>query len=141
MLGGQPYVLLALDRRCAKEQQVLHELGAVSDWFEFYDELDGKPGPFLKPIEPSALPLLPVELVEARRYPGKTNELFTRVLLNVARWACEREPHCLLDPLMGGGTFVFTALSLGLHAAGIELQRTDVESTDVYLDAFLRARG
>jgi hypothetical protein len=139
-LAGQPYLLLDLAGPLTPAQeQALWQMGATSEFFWFHDEVGGTPGPFLQPLTTVWLPLFPPELVEARRYRGKTNELFSRVLINVARWAHPGAPATLLDPLMGGGTFLFIALQLGLNALGIERGRADVESTDAFLGQFLQA--
>src|SRR5215208_1078249 len=137
-IAGRPYILLDLAAPPTPEQErALWQAGATSEFFWFHEAVGGVPGPFLQPLTPPAPPLLPDELVEARRYRGKTNELFSRVLVNLARWSHPGDPTCLLDPLMGGGTSLFIALQLGLDALGIEQQRSDVESTDSFLAAFL----
>jgi tRNA G10 N-methylase Trm11 len=89
---------------------------------------------------------LPHDLLTTRRYRGKTNEMFTRFMLNVARagsaladrpWETLR----VFDPLSGGGTTLFAALILGASAAGVEQNAKDVESTASYLQGFLRTHG
>jgi hypothetical protein len=138
-LAGQPYLLLDVPGGLTPAQeQALWQMGATSEFFWFYEEVGGVLGPFLQPLTPAWTPPFPPELVEARRYRGKTNELFSRVLINVARWAHSGAPTTLLDPLMGGGTFLFVALQLGLNALGIERGRADVESTDTFLGRFLQ---
>jgi SAM-dependent methyltransferase len=83
-----------------------------------------------------------MEMAEARRYRGKTNEIFTRVLLNVALFAGEYRTRYhdrlrVLDPLCGGGTTLFLALASGYDAFGIELQRQDVDTTAVFVRQYL----
>jgi hypothetical protein len=139
VLAGQPYVLLDLAGALMPVQErALWQMGATSEFFWFHEQVGGVPGPFLQPLTPTWTPPLPPELVEARRYRGKTNEAFGRVLINIARWAHPGAPATLLDPLMGGGTFVFIALCLGLNGLGIERGRSEVESTDTFLGQFLQ---
>jgi tRNA G10 N-methylase Trm11 len=81
-------------------------------------------------------------MAEARRYRGKTNEAFTRVLLNVAVFAGEYRTRYndrlrILDPLCGGGTTLFLALANGYDSFGIELDRQDVDSTAVFVRQYL----
>jgi hypothetical protein len=118
-------------------------LATVAAWYEWFDELGGVPGPLLRPLETPFYPALPPDLMVTRRYRGKTNELFTHFLCNVARassgfagqpWSQLR----VLDPLAGGGTTLFTALVLGASAAGIDLNVTDVKSTVTFLQQYLR---
>jgi tRNA G10 N-methylase Trm11 len=100
----------------------------------------------LRPIETDAALVLPQSLVMARRYKGKTNELFTAFLCNVARFssALARRPWDtlrVLDPLAGGGTTLFCALTLGASAAGVEHDERDVESTVAFVREFARENG
>lgn len=141
-LAGQTYLLLDLtDEPDEVQQRALWHLGATNEFYWYFERLATEPGPFLKPLQPTFAPFLPHELVAARRYRGKTNELFTTVMLNVARWSRPRaaptEPLRVLDPLMGGGTTLFVALRQGHHAIGIEKERQNVETTDVFLRKFL----
>src|SRR5262245_45836343 len=79
-LGGVAYLVATLRESARPEalMPVLSRLGATSTAFELLD------GPLLRPLEPAFTPYVPVELAEARRYRGKTSEVFTRVLLNLA---------------------------------------------------------
>ncbi|HET8631954.1 MAG TPA: hypothetical protein VFL91_31395 [Thermomicrobiales bacterium] len=146
-LAGQDYLLVDLaGEPDAADLDVLSRLGATSEVHEYFPAIGDVPGPLLRPVEPTWAPFVPPEIVEARRYRGKTNELFTTVLLNLALFAGDfaAEPAArlrVLDPLAGGGTTLFTALVRGYDAAGIEREREDVESTDAYVRQFLRGAG
>jgi len=56
------------------------------------------------------------------KYSGKTNEIFTRMMINISRYSqpCE-EPLRLLDPLAGKGTTLFEGLIKGFDVYGIEI--------------------
>ena len=56
-------------------------------------------------------------------YQGKTNELFTRLMINMASSVCKTQGggKSLLDPVAGKGTTLYDALMLGYDAYGIEL--------------------
>ena len=57
-------------------------------------------------------------------YQGKTNEYFTRLMLNLAISACGTNPGgklSLLDPVAGKGTTLYDALMMGHDAYGIEI--------------------
>ena len=114
--------------------------------YEYLPQVGGVDGPFLRPIEAVASAFLPPELIETRRYRGKTNELFTMVLLNLAIFAGDYagqigERLRILDPVSGGGTTLFTALVRGYDAFGIEREKEDFDTTDAYVQQFLRAVG
>ncbi len=146
-LGGQAYLRLEL----AAEPADLHlrELGALamtSAFFYLRDSIGDESGPFLKPIDTGFSTVFPPEMIMARRYRGKTNELFTRFMLNVARYSSSfaREPWSSLrvfDPLAGGGTTLFSALVLGADAAGVEKNAQDVQTTAAFIPQFAREEG
>lgn len=144
-LAQQDYLLMTIDDRWQSEPIWIHllaRLGAVSEIYEYFDHIDTVSGPLLRPIEPELSPFVPSEMAEARRYKGKTNEIFTRVLLNVALFAGQYARNIderlrILDPLAGGGTTLFLALSQGYDAFGIDLSRQDIDTTAVFLRQYL----
>lgn len=145
MLAGQRYLLVDGDDRLLSTLntlQILSRLGAISEIYEYFERMESVQGPLLRPVEPMFTPFVPLEMAEARRYRGKTNEIFTRVLLNAALFAGGyagqfTERLRILDPLAGGGTMLFLALAYGYDAFGIELERQDVETTAVFVKQYL----
>ena len=86
-----------------------------------------------------------------RRRPGdqfrstqaKTNEQFTRLLINVTLAAQGRHqpgPVTILDPLSGRGTTLSTAWTLGHHAYGVEADPKSVEAQATFLRTYLRRK-
>jgi hypothetical protein len=147
VLGGQRYLRLSL--AAPLDQQDLYEIGtlaSISACFTLYEHLGGIEGPFLRPIETNFAPAFPPDIVLTRRYKGKTNELFTHFLCNIARfssaWANEPWDRLrIFDPLAGGGTTLFTALVLGGEAAGVERNAADVQSTTTFITQYCRDQG
>ena len=114
----------------------------VAAFYEEAETMGGRPGPWLRPLELPFTPAFPPDLAIARRYRGKTNELLTHLLCNLARGASHlaNTPWSELrvfDPLAGGGTVLFTALILGAEVAGVEQDAQDVQSTATYLRQFM----
>lgn len=145
-LAGQDWLLLDLDDPTDDDLALLWRFGTVAGVYEYYPSLDEHPGPFLRPLAPRDTTFLPPEIVEARRYRGKTSELFTAVLLNLALFAGDfadrtGERLRILDPLSGGGTTLFAALVRGYDAVGIEREKDDFDTTDAYAQQFLRGVG
>jgi hypothetical protein len=146
-LAGQPYVLTDINEEqlsSSAQLRVLHRLGAISEIYEYFERLGEVEGPLLRPVEPQFQPFVPWEMVETRRYKGKTNELFTQVLLNTAIFAGAyseqyAQPLRILDPLAGGGTTLFVGLALGYDVFGIELTRQDVETTAIFIKQFFNS--
>jgi hypothetical protein len=144
-LAGQPYLLLDMpDDHPEMMMSMLSRLGATSEAYTYFERIGDVQGPLLRPMEPQFQPFVPLEMAETRRYRGKTNEIFTRVLLNVAIFAGAYADQFtgrlrLLDPLAGGGTTLFLALAAGYDAFGIELSKQDVETTAVFVKQYLHS--
>jgi hypothetical protein len=145
-LAGQSYLLVTLDDLLSSStvMPILSRLGATSEVYQYFEKLGEVEGPLLRPIEPQFTPFVPLEMSEVRRYKGKTNEVFTQVLLNMALFAGAyagrfTERLRILDPLAGGGTTLFLGLAAGYDAFGIELERQDVETTAVFTRQYLQS--
>lgn len=86
------------------------------------------------------------DLVTIPKYSGKTNEQFTRLLINVtlaARPAAQAErPRrpSILDPLCGRGTTLSTGLTLGYDVNGVELDAASFEAYAAFLRTYLRRK-
>ncbi len=149
-LAGQGYLIATLDGgstsflTLTRGMPILSRLGATSEVFEYFDALGEVEGPLLRPLEPQFTPFVPLEMAEIRRYKGKTNEVFTRVLLNIAIFAGAYAGQCterlrILDPLAGGATTLFLALAGGYDAFGVELERQDVDSSAIFVRQYLQS--
>lgn len=146
-LGGQTYLQFELPQPPDPEQaRELGMLAMTSAFFVRHDGLGSIPGPLLQPIETGFVPVLPRELMMARRYRGKTNELLTHYMCNIARYSSALthrpwETLRVFDPLAGGGTTLLAALVLGASVAGVEQSQKDVETTTAFIRQFAREQG
>ena len=73
------------------------------------------------------------------KYTGKTNELFTRMLVNIAYHTqmVGRENVRLLDPVAGKGTTLYEGLVRGFHVYGIEIGDKVVSEANLFMKRFL----
>lgn len=100
-----------------------------------------KEGELLKPIACLDYEYLPSKISNILKYPGKTNELFTKMMVNVAMLASDfdlEEPIQLLDPVAGRGTTLFESLVYGYQSFGIELESKSVQESLVFMRRFLK---
>lgn len=86
----------------------------------------------------------PDDLETTLRYPGKTNEQFTAMLLNLATAASGRRERlaqgtlAVLDPMCGRGTTLSRALRLGLSPIGADIDSADIDAYRAFLLTWLR---
>jgi hypothetical protein len=133
-LAGQPYVKITVDA----SPPPLPLFATLSEWFDYFDHIGETAGPLLRPISIEEPLRFTPDLVEARRYKGKTNELLTHFLVNIARWTHGNQPRILFDPMAGGGTLAFTALRFGLSVLGVERDKEAVAGTDTFLRTYFQ---
>ena len=97
-----------------------------------------------RPVALRRLDCLDDDLLTILKYQGKTNELFTKLLLNVTVLASGAASRMLtdrlrvLDPLCGRGTTLNQILMYGWHAAGIDVDRADFDVYAAFLPRWLK---
>ena len=133
-IAGVDYLAVTLADDVAP--QVLGRLAATHAVFS-------REGDLLRPVEVASGRLLDDDLLTIPKYPGKTNEQLTRVLLNVTVAATDLPGDhrlCVLDPLAGRGTTLSWALTLGYDAVGVEVEQREVEAYAAFLTTWLRRK-
>lgn len=138
-LGGVPYVTFEGDL----DDEALAVVSNLSALYALF----GVEGNLLRPVEARRLDRWDDDLVTIQRYTGKTNELLTRLLLNLAvaagpgasAFTGQVRPR-VLDPLSGRGTTLNVALLCGFDAAGIDHDRKDVDAHLQFLTTWLKTK-
>ncbi len=117
----------------------LEQLARQSAAFALFTEEEG----LLQPVELPTVDVLDEDLVTIPKYQGKTNEQFTRLLLNVTLAAVIREPtgpRQVLDPMCGRGTTCSTVLLAGHDAYGVEADEKAFEQMASFMKTWLRRK-
>jgi hypothetical protein len=133
VLGGHSYV---------EFDGPLDRLGNLSSAYAFFE----RRGDLLKPVEVSTLDKYDDDLITIPKYAGKTNEHFTRLLLNATaltsawRGQFATRTFTVLDPVAGRGTTLNQALMYGWNALGIEVDAKDVDAYAAFLKTWLRQK-
>lgn len=133
---GQPAFRLTCEE--ALEGQALETCARSSLFYALFEEAgDG----LLRPVKAPDWHYLPDSLNTILKYPGKTNEQFTRLMVNLALTACDkvREVPTLLDPMCGQGTTLFEAAIRGWNAVGLEVQEQPVQKGATYFVKYLES--
>src|SRR3954454_22647110 len=100
----------------------------------------------LRPVELTPLARYDSDLITIPKYAGKTNEQFTKLLLNLTLLASASAPRMLdghltvCDPLCGRGTTLNQALMYGYDAIGVEIDGKDVEAYKLFLQTWLKRK-
>jgi len=143
-LGQQNYLKFELDTEIdATLMQIIDNFAMTSGYFHYFDKIGDVTGPLLKPIEIPHDPPFPSSLIVTRRYRGKTNELFTQFMCNLARYSSDYamtpwRDLTLLDPLSGGGTTLFVGLMLGADVVGVEKNQQIIEGTISFIKQYMK---
>ncbi|MFK4085828.1 TRM11 family SAM-dependent methyltransferase [Kribbella sp. NPDC020789] len=138
-IGGIPYVTFEAGELSADDAAKLANLASIYALFR----IDGK---LLEPVELSSLDKLDSDLITIQKYQGKTNELFTKLLLNVTLLSSAfgdqllKRRFSVIDPLCGRGTTMNQALMYGFDAAGVDVDRKDFDAYATFLQTWLKRK-
>lgn len=143
-IAGVPYV--TFDAPDLTERDLAYLANASSRYALF--ERRGSEGQdnLLRPVPLRGLDVLDDDLVTIPKYAGKTNEQFTKLLLNVTLLASDSADRMLdarlrvLDPLCGRGTTLNQALTYGYDASGIDLDGKDFDLYASYVQTYLKRK-
>ena len=162
VIGGVPYLTFTAGELSPRDTGLLANLSALYALFEVTEgELLR---PVLQPVPLRRLDRYDDDLLTILKYPGKTNEQFTKLLLNVTLassvfastvfastvfagtgfastgFAGEAGGRRLavLDPLCGRGTTLNQALMYGFDAYGADIDARDVEAYAVFIQRWLK---
>ncbi len=136
-IGGVPYVTFTADNLTDDDLAYLANLSARYAMFERVGEL-------LRPVGAKPLDLFASDLLTIQKYPGKTNEQFTKLLLNVTALSTDRPGDLLerklrvLDPLCGRGTTLNQAMMYGLSVSGMDIDSKDIDAYAAFVKTWLR---
>jgi hypothetical protein len=140
-LGGVAYLTFSAIGLHADDVAVLSNLSGVFALFE-------RDGALLRPMELSPLDRWDDDLITIQRYSGKTNEQFTKLLMNLALVVGHGGDALrptgarlrVVDPLCGRGTTLNQAVMYGFDAAGIEGDERDVDAYVNFFTTWLKTK-
>lgn len=117
------------------DTDILCDLSFLYAVFELSD------GGMMKPVRKTRADFVDDSISQILKYTGKTNEIFTRMMINLAVYSLdempENRPLRLLDPIAGKGTTLYEGLVKGYDVAGIEIGETVVNEAFHFIKRFL----
>ncbi|QXJ24968.1 SAM-dependent methyltransferase [Actinomadura graeca] len=137
VIGGVPYVTFSADGLSETDVRLLSNLSSLYALFEIE-------GGLLRPVTLAPLDVFGSDLLTIQKYSGKTNEYFTKLLLNVTAMATDAPLDLVtgrprvLDPMCGRGTTLNQAMMYGLDAAGIDIDRKDFDAYAAFIKTWLK---
>jgi hypothetical protein len=112
-------------------------LGYSSVFYALFEMVEKN---LLKPVTVPDFHTFPESMVQILKYNGKTNEQFTRLLVNLALSACEskRKKTRLADLMCGKGTTLYEGFIRGFDVTGVEVSNQYVQEINRYVLRFLK---
>ena len=112
-------------------------LGFSSIYYAIFEIIEGN---LLKPVKVKDFHTFPESMVQILKYNGKTNEQFTRLMVNLALSACNTNSDkiTLLDPMCGKGTTLYEGFIRGYDVKGIEINEQWATEIQAYVLRFLK---
>ena len=141
VIGGVPYVTFEGGELSRRDADLLANLSSLYALFEVAGATGNE---LLRPVPLRRLDRYSDDLLTILKYLGKTNEQFTKLLLNVTlassafAGALETRRLSVLDPLCGRGTTLNQALMYGFDAFGADIDARDVEAYAVFIRRWLK---
>ncbi len=150
--GAVPQVAAAELAFIAGVEPEIHEAGRVAYLSFSIDELPDSIGnlcasaalfeeiepDLLRPVELTESLKFPTDLVSIQRYRGKTNERFTRLMLNLAKASCPIARPIVFDPMCGRGTTLNWALVYGLRSVGFDDDRKGLDEYATFCEQWAK---
>ena len=142
-IGGIDY--LTFQTESALSESDVDILSDLSFAYALYKISDGDGTVYLQPIRKTGENFIDESMGTILKYTGKTNELFTRMMINVAYYSLDaqagrtksRKGVALLDPLAGKGTTLYEGLIKGFDVYGIEISDNLVNEAYHYVKRYL----
>lgn len=138
VLSGIYYITFETAEKLTTEN--IEKLSRLSFIYGIFmlSEIDGNL--YFSPITKANYEFINPYLSIILKYTGKTNELFTKMMINLALFSIkykETEKIKLLDPIAGKGTTLYEGLIFGMDTYGIEIAEKSVNESYNYIKKFL----
>lgn len=137
-ISGVRYFQVDMESKLEKKE--LELISRLSFVFALFELSENGNETALLPIAKSNFEHVDEKISSLLKYPGKTNELFTRMMVNVAALSSEfgaTNSLNLLDPVAGKGTTLFEGLVYGHDVYGIEIEQKQIHEANIFFKKYL----
>ncbi|MCK5683749.1 SAM-dependent methyltransferase [bacterium] len=115
----------------------------ISNHSTIYALYEIKDDDLFKPIALNRRDIFDDDLISIQKYMGKTNEYFTKFLLNVTisstEFSSEKQLR-ILDPMCGRGTTMLQSMMYGYDSSGIELNKNLVSAFEGFIKSYMKSK-
>lgn len=135
--GGVPYVTFRSGTLSGRDLRLLSNVSSLFALFKAH-------GTMLEPVQVQRMDRYDDDLVSILKYVGKTNEQFTKLLMNVTAASAFDAERILagglkvLDPMCGRGTTLNQAAMYGFDGYGVEIDKRDFEAYGAFIQRWLK---
>lgn len=136
-IGGVSYLVFTSAELTDRDLKFLSNLSSLYALFEVRGDL-------LRPLPVDRLDMVSSDLLTIQKYSGKTNDQFTKLLLNVTAISTDApgdfldKPLRVLDPMCGRGTTLNQALMYGYDPSGIDIDGKDFDAYALFIRTWLK---
>ena len=135
-LAGMPAIALECDSPLSEDC-----IAALRGHSLLYGLFAGGEDGALRPLAGRERPYLGEDLPGILKYKGKTNELFTQMLVNIALYSSDfwrpGGEIRLLDPMCGKGTTLFVGANRGWACTGSDVNRAELREAEQFFKRYL----
>ena len=138
-IGGVDYITF----NCAAEitPEHLQYISRLSSLYCLFEVLPGETMAF-RPVKLDERRYFEEDIISIQKYTGKTNEEFTKMMLNMAVFCSDfaldfNQRLNLLDPVAGRGTTLMQGLVYGYNVYGIEADKKSTHAMMTFLKRYV----
>lgn len=134
-IGLPASIVFSTNRKLTDED--FRVLGFSSIYYALFEIVEDS---LLRPIDIPDFHTFPESMVQILKYNGKTNEQFTRLMVNLAITVCgtNSKKITLLDPMCGKGTTLYEGFIRGFDVKGIEINGQWTKEIQTYIVRYLK---
>lgn len=138
-IGGVDYITFQTDGTIGETQ--LEYISRLSSLYCLFEILPGEDVAF-RPLWVNEKRFFDEDIISIQKYTGKTNEEFTKMMLNIAIFSSDFAEHftdrlAVLDPVAGRGTTLMQGLVYGYNVYGIEADKKSTHTMLTFLKRYM----
>ncbi len=132
------YIKFKTEKQITENELFL--LSRLSFIFALFELVEINNQDLLQPVTFSKSGYIDPKISQLLKYSGKTNELFTKMMVNIGLLSTGfdyDQKIQLLDPVAGKGTTLFEGCVYGFDVAGIEINKNSFQEGSLFFKKFL----